>query len=180
MSAASIIVAASANAAVITGTITDWAESATVETIGDNSNSVNMYWSINTFDKGFFYGSGFTGDSDVAVATGITDVSQITDASIFSFTSGATPAVCDADCDPDGVGAFLVYRNTSTNYYAAVRVDDIRVFDINVPEAEADLTWWFQTDGSSSFAVPLPAGGLLLLSALVGLGLAHRKDSQKS
>lgn len=85
---------------VISGTITDWAESGPVIAIGDDANHVSLWWSINTLDRGWFYGSAFTGDSDVALASGVTEVTQISDACVYNFTSGAIGPFCDADCDP--------------------------------------------------------------------------------
>ena len=162
------------NASVISGTITDWQESSNIETIGDGTNHVSAWWSINTFDKGWLYGSVFTADSDVAFATGITDISQIIDASIFSFTSGSTGPHCDADCDPDVVGDFVVWKNISTNYYGVLRLDDIVGFTL------LNATWWFQTDGTADFSsasvVPVPAAIWLFGSGFLGLlGIARRR-----
>ena len=167
----------SANADVITGTISDWPESGPNETFGDGMNSVTMFWSINTFDLGFFYGSGFTDDSDVAIALGITDVTQIVDASLLTYTSSFVGPVCDADCDPLGVGTFLVYNNINTGHYGVFRVDDIVVPDGDFFSATVNGTWWFQTDGTgdfSSFSVPEP-GVLPLLAAGLFLGALMRR-----
>jgi MYXO-CTERM domain-containing protein len=161
---------ASAHATVISGTISDWSESGPVLQIGDGANHVSIWWSINTYDRGWFYGSGFTGDSDVAFASGVTDVTQITDASIYSYTSGSIGPQGDADYNANGIGDFIVWNNINTGHYGVLRLDDIDVIDLSIPLAELDGTWWFQTDGTGNF-VPTPSTLVLL-----GLGaLAARR-----
>ena len=162
----------SAHGSIIQGTITDWPESGPVLTIGDNVNPVSIWWSLNTFDKGFFYGSSFPGDSDVAFATGITDVTQIADASIYSFTNSNVGPFSDADADPDGVGDFIVWRHNTTGHYGVLRIDDIFTPTGNLLDARLNATWWFQTDGTSNF-VPVP--GTLALLALAGLMGTRRR-----
>lgn len=135
-----------AYADLVTGTIEDWVESGPLQVIGDGNNSVTLWWSSNTFDRGFFYGSAFTGDSDVAFATGVSDISEISDASVFAFTNGAIGPNCDADCSGTGVGDFIVWRNINTGHYGVLRVDDI-VGNLG----PLNGTWWFQTDGTGNF-----------------------------
>lgn len=151
------------DAEVITGTITDWPESGLVMAIGDGVNDVHAWWSISSSDEGWFYGSGFTGNSDVAHAVGVTDVRQITDASIYSYTDEVIGPFCDADCDPDSVGEFIVWRNIN-GYYGVLRIDDIVVQDIDAPEATLSGTWWFQTDGTPDFSAVSVGGSVTGLS----------------
>lgn len=137
---------------------------------------------MNTNNKGWFYGSQLTSDSDVAFATDITDISQINDASIFSFGDNFNGSHCDAECDSDGVGEFLIWRNIHTGHYGALRIDDINVLDLNSATANGEITgtWWFQTDGSANLsAVPLPAAVWLLSSGLIGLIGIKKKSSKK-
>jgi hypothetical protein len=54
------VASSSTQATIITGTISDWVESSDPLTIGDGTNHVTILWSVNTFDKGWFYGSGRT------------------------------------------------------------------------------------------------------------------------
>jgi hypothetical protein len=173
----SFLVSHSGYAAIISGTISNWEESGPVLTIGDGTNHVSLWWSINTTDRGWFYGSAFTSDSDVAFATGVTDISQITDASIFSFDTDHTGPHCDADCDPDGVGDFIIWQNTSTGHFGVLRIDDIFLAGSTLLDAQLTGTWWFQTDGTGNFsAVPLPASLPFLLSGLAAFRLmASRK-----
>jgi hypothetical protein len=165
--------------AIIGGTITDWKESGPVQTIGDNVNNVSLWWSINTFDRGWFYGSSFQpADSDVAFAEGVTDVSQISDASIFTFTDGSVGPFCDAECDPDQVGDFLVWKNINTGHFGVLRIDDIQG---NSQEATLSGTWWFQTDGTGDFtsnSVPEPLTILGSATAL-GFGALLKRESSK-
>lgn len=166
-----------AQAVLITGTITDWQESGPLQTIGDGTNSVSMFWSINTTDRGFFYGSGFTVDSDVSVAVGVNVISDIVDASTLTYTSGVVGPLCDADCAANGVGQFLVYNNINTGFYGALRIDDIVGSGL---DATLNATWWFQDDGTGSFAssaVPEPGGLALLGIGLFGMGLARLRKA---
>lgn len=178
------ILPVAANADIITGTINDWPEAGPVETIGDGFNSVSMFWSINTQDRGFFYGSGFTGDSDVTIAAGVTDVTEIVDASIYAYTSSFVGPVCDADCDAFGVGTFLIWNNIGTGFYGVLRVDDIFVPGGNdFFNATLDATWWFQTDGTgdfSSFVAPVPEPGTLALLGIGVLGMGFMRRNRKN
>lgn len=110
-----------AEAVVISGEILDWPESsASSLEIGDGINSVSLSWSVNTVDRGFFYGSIVTGDSDVALATDVTDVAQISDASVYDFTDNVIGPLCDADCDSNGVGSFTVWKNIETGHFGVL------------------------------------------------------------
>jgi hypothetical protein len=156
---------------ILTGSITDWVESSPPIVIGDGIDGVTLWWSINTWDRGWFYGSMYTDrTTDVAVATDITDVAQITDAGAFSFTDLYVGPICDADCTGTGVGTFLVFRNILTMHYGVLRVDDI--VGAGAYQAYLNATWWFQSDGSGDFSdgQSVPDVGSTLL--LLGLGLA--------
>jgi hypothetical protein len=160
---------------IISGTITGFVESGPSVPFGDAINHVTLWWSISHTDVGWFYGSSYTQvkDTDVAYATGVTDISQITDGSAFSFTSSWLGPIYDADAR-GGIGDFLVLRNIVTGHYGVIRVDDISAGGAWV--ATLDATWWFQPDGSADFSdghtvVPDPGASLLLL----GMGLAALK-----
>ena len=168
-------------ATVISGTITDWPESGPLISIGDGTNHVTLWWSINTFDKGWFYGRAVTGkDSEVAFAAGVTDINQITDASLFSFTNLYVGPLCDANCDPEGVGDFVTWRNLTSGHFGVLRIDDILTpSGQGLPKPTLDGTWWFQTDGSGSFspsAIPEPASvGLVATGLVLAATRAYRR-----
>ena len=175
----------------LTGVITNWPKGGPLVTIGDGTNNVTLWWSLNTVDKGWFYGSTFTGDSDVAFAPSITDISQITDPSRFAFTPNFVGPADDADSDPDGVGDFLMWKNIISGYFGVLRVDDIHDVPFDLSDGFLDGTVWFQTDGSGNFddvvvgpvvvgpigGEPIPEQGTLLLlgSGLLGMAGYGRK-----
>ena len=157
-----LVISARAYGDPISGTITNWPESSSPITIGDGTNSVNMWWSIaytGTPATGYFYGSSYVADSDVAVATGVTDISQLTNAAAFTYTSGTV--------GPVPAGNFILYRNTVTGYYAALLITNIAYPD------GLSGTWWFQTDGSANLSpssvVAEPSSVVLLAAGLVFL-----------
>lgn len=135
---------------------------------------VALWWSIAGFDDGWLY---VDGGHENAFATGVTDITQISDASIFDFTLDAVIGpLCDADCDPDGVGDFIVVRGAegqaNEGFYGVLRIDDVHDVDIHLPYAELDGTWWFQTDRTGDFSdavVPEPGTALLVLAGVAAL-----------
>ncbi len=145
------------HAEVIEGNITHWVDGAPIDMIiGDGINGVAVSWSINTINKGWFYGGGMFHDttSVVAHATGVNDIDQLSDASAYSFTHGWIGPICDGYCDsqdPDNSGSFVVWRNCD-GFYAVMRIDDI---DSPSPHDISNSTlsgkWWFQTDGTPFF-----------------------------
>jgi len=82
----------------------------------------------------------------MARATGVNDVSEISDASAFDFERVVGPA-CDADCATNGVGEFLIFTNTETGFYGVLRVDDV------AEDRSLDVTWWFQTDRTTDLSL---------------------------
>jgi len=163
---------------VISGNIVDWPESISRVQIGDGTNHVTLSWSINYYNKGWFYGSSYTTDSDVAFAAGVTDISQIVNASAFSFSSSVVGPLNDSDADPKGIGDFVVWKNIYTAHYGVLRIDDI-AGDWRIPGSCLSGKWWFQTDGTGDFSgtpVPEPSTFLLVGSGLVGIiGLGRFK-----
>lgn len=160
------------HAGVITGTITNWRESGPVMTIGDGTNHVAMFWSLHSpGGSGYFYGGSIwvPEGNEVSAAPTITDISQIVNAGSMSFTTGSTEYLWDGDYDPDGVGDFVVYRNTDTGHFGVLRMDDVDGYYLNA-------TWWFQTDGSGDFSsavVPEPSALSLALAGLLVLVLVR-------
>jgi hypothetical protein len=171
LAAAALSLPASAPAEVVSGMIEDWPESGDVLVLGDGVNNLPIWWSLAHYDTGYFYGRmGLSGNSEVAAATAVTDVSQITDASAFAF-GAVTAILCDPTCDPDQVGDFVVWHSLDNDHYLALRIDEIRVESLVPTIAFLDATWWFQTDGTGNFAVPEAPRPALLAVALTALAL---------
>lgn len=175
-----ILLNTAASGEIFTGSITDYQESALPPalTFGDGLHSVTLWWSVNVLDRsGYFY---MTSDTQVALATGVSSISQITDASIFSFTTGYpgpyyVGPVYDVPIT-GGLNSFIVLRNQLDGFYGVVRVDDIFRYATPINHGTynsysgLNATWWFQSDGSGSFVVPEPStlamlaiGGVLVL-----------------
>lgn len=176
-----LLIASLAQASVISGTVTsDYFDggagvptSSPIE-FGDGVHSVTSFWVAASLHRGYINGilSPEVGDlihySDVAFAVGVTDISQITDASIFSF-SHITPSLCDAICDPDGVGDFAVTRNVLDGYYGVLRIDRIDHYNDDYDTfGLLQATWWFQTDGTGNFTSPVPEPSSYLM---FGIGM---------
>jgi hypothetical protein len=165
---AALAAPAAARSEVISGVIDEWPESGADLVLGDGVSSVRISWSLSFYDTGYFYGrSGVQGNSEVVALPDVTDVAEIADASAFPFVSYPPDSVgplCDAACDPDGVGDFVVWRSLDNGHFLVLRIDDIRVDDLAQSIAFLDGTWWFQTDGTGDFAVPeAPRAGLLAI-----------------
>ena len=182
--------ASSAQATVISGAVTSGffnggAGGPTSDPIkfGDGGESITFFWQGVSSHEGFFDGTLYPDFndpitySDVAFAVGVTDISQVKDASIFSF-SDRTTLLCDAVCDPDGVGDFVVARSALNGHYGVLRIDKIDFFtDTYSSWGELHGTWWFQTDGTGNFAsaVPEPSSYLMFgIGMLVLLGYRVR------
>ena len=169
-----VAVSASAPAAVISGQIDQLPESQITQ-FGDGDHDIVFFWSIRYFNEGFCYGSAnepwWPGvNADVAIATGVTDVSQITNASQYQLVDSSI-LIHDAFYNANGIGDFVVCRNVDTGHYGVLRIDFINYIDPLLPYAEMDCTWWFQSDGTGDFSsVPEPTSLMLL-----GLGLLIRR-----
>ena len=139
---------------VITGNMTNQPDYQTY-TISDGTHSTSFLWSENIPGSTAWIYAAF--DTYVAIATGITNITQITNAADYAFlTSASNPIgpVSDAGAN-GGIGTFVILKNYLDNYYAVVRIDDVQDDDT------LNATWWFQTDGSadfSSFAPPASLG----------------------
>jgi hypothetical protein len=145
-----------ARSQLISGSVLNYSELALPHRVGDSGNHVTISWSVANANRGsgYFYGSSYNGDTDVAIATGVTDIRQITNASIYTFTDSFASSVYDAAYpDHNGIGTFVVLRNNFSRYYGVVRVDDIHPLEFE--SAGLDATWWFQRNGSANFTGPV-------------------------
>ena len=159
LAASLLILPSTANAGMITGTVSDWVESTNSIVLGDGTNEVVFGWSIRGANTGYGYGA--SSSTLVAAAAGVTDISQVTPTLISSlnFNTAISGFVSDKEADPDGVGDFVVAYNTVTGHYGAVRFDDI--VGTGSQQATLNATWWFQSDGTATFGVPTPSTALL-------------------
>jgi hypothetical protein len=108
-----------------TGTIVNLADSTTY-TVTDGTNSAEFNWSLaGPGASGYVYA---TFNTHVAVASGVTNINQITNAAAFTFVTGAFDSVGplkDAEAN-GGIGVFVILRKKNDNHYAIVRFDDVQ------------------------------------------------------
>jgi len=123
--------------------------------------NIEAWWSINRLnpDRGWFYGYNLS--TQVAHVTGVADICEIADASIYSYS--------DWSVGPVDEGDFVLFRNLNTGFYAALRVDDI--YGPSPLSATLDATWYLQENGSASFG-PCSSGKpvVVLVHGWQGLG----------
>ncbi|MBS0496469.1 MAG: PEP-CTERM sorting domain-containing protein [Proteobacteria bacterium] len=194
-----MLLISSAQAAVITGTIITWhdGEAPVLGSLRINYGDNHMFipWTSNFSIENplaYFYGSkSFTSLmfapndylTDVAFATGVTDISQITDASIFSFTDSymsGSPYFFSGDYNAvsSKSGDFIVMKNIFTGNYAALRIDSLvsnnSYSDGLYLRSILTGTWWLQTDGTGNFsfaASPVPEPSMFMLLSIGMLAL---------
>lgn len=133
---------------VTTGAVLNLNDSAFTN-ISDGTNSIQFTWSVaSPGNSGYVY---TTANADIANAPGITNVSQITNASVFTFiTSGNIGPLKDAAAN-GGIGQFFLLRHKTNGRYVAMRFDDIQA------NGKLNASWWFQSQlGQSNFGCVLP------------------------
>lgn len=126
------------------GTILGWPETGFVFHFDDHVgvvSDIQGWWSINSLnpDRGWFYGYNVT--TEVAHVTGVADICDITDASIYSYAAWSVGPVYESD--------FVLFHNLITDYYAAFRIDDI--YGPSALESYLDATWYLQEGGGVDF-----------------------------
>ena len=118
----------------------------------------------------WIYGSSYWGalPNDWAVASGVTDISQIVNASIYPLNTGYGEIFKDD----------FVVAQGDTGYWAVLKITNIS-YDASVEHYEhydADFRWWYQNDGTGNFcAVPEPSTMLFFVFGLIGLAGYGRK-----
>ena len=187
--------ATQADAEVLTGTLTDVALnefSFNSDVFGDGTNGVEFIASFGVWDPSlatgsmWFYGSEFSyvdgslTKCEIAFVPDVLDVSQITDASVFTYTKESTDtrvAVTGAPLPFGSAFGLVLMRNEITGHYGALRLDGMRVENPGSFTADGiDVTWWFQTDGTGDFSsVPAPATMPVLFLAPAMLGRRRRR-----
>ncbi len=128
-----------------TGFIDDWFESGhtfAFDNYVSNTTDIVAWWSLASSNSGWFYG--YNASTKVAIARGVTDITQVTDASVYAYE--------DWSVGPVRPGEFVLFYNTQTRYYAAFKVD--RIYQTG---ALISITWYFQADGSADFSSFSPA-----------------------
>ncbi len=152
-----------AHADIMTGTRQGNAEAVIWAPSWGDPNGVIFAVSDNDITDLWIYGSSGWGGgvNDWGIATGVTNVGQITDASIYPLNSG------------NGffqLGDFAVARG-STGYWAVLTITNIS-YDPVGQHYNAGLQWWYQDNGTADFSsVPEPSFFLLLFIALGAVGL---------
>jgi hypothetical protein len=120
-------------AAVISGTASNLPNSQ-LYLISVGPNAAELYWTaeeVNSTANIFAYTY-----TDVGIATGITNVTQITNAAVFPLQTdylASVGPVPDAAAN-GGIGTFIILRNGSSGYYAVARIDDVH-------SSQLDVTW---------------------------------------
>lgn len=188
-------VAATSHAAVLTGTMTDVGLNDfffNSGVFGDGVNGVEFiagfgWWAADIASGGmWFYGSEFNYEDDspwksqVAFVPDVLDVSLITDASAYAYTTGAldtTVAIAGGPLLFGSQSGLVLLRNEATGHYGALRLDGMRVDNPFSFDADGiSITWWFQTDGTGDFSsVPAPAAAPLFLAGALAGGRRRRR-----
>ncbi len=108
------------------------------------ASNIEARWSLATLIPpalAFFYPWNCCPGTHAAHVTGVTDIYEITDASMYTYSDWAVGAAKQ--------GEFILFYNEITGYYGAFRVDD--VYDDGTGNAVVDVTWYLQEDGSPNF-----------------------------
>ena len=132
---------------VASGSVFDWLEFSTIFDFDDHVSvaaDIEVLWSANLLDpaSAFFYVAQFP-TAEIAVAPGILHVSEVND---------ATSLIYEADwyAGPIAVGEIVFFRNETSSFYGAMRMDSVD--DSGGPQALADITWYLQQDGTADFS----------------------------
>lgn len=163
------------------GQIVNHADSSTYN-ITDGTNTVQFNWSsASPGHSGYFYA---TYTTDIALATSITNIDQVTNASTFSFKTNPFDYLGPVnDGDTTGIGQFTVLRNRSSQNYAVVRWDDVH------NDGSISATWWFQSKpGVTNFncgtppviSVPVAVTNLVAHASPGNLGLNFLTQPQRA
>jgi hypothetical protein len=181
-----VLLNTAASGEIFTGSIIDYQESAPPPalTFGDGLHTVTLWWSVNQLDRSGYFYMGL--DTQVALATGVSSINQISDASLFSFTTGYpgpyyVGPVYDVPVT-GGLNSFVVLHNQTEGFYGVVRVDDIFQYATPINHGTyssysgLNATWWFQSDGSGNFSVvPEPSTIGLITSFLLVVAIRIRR-----
>ncbi len=145
--------AVSARAIVISGPIVNLANS-TSTNLTDGTHSAEFFWSVYIADSSAYVCS--SDNTDVALATGVNNIKQITNANDYTFVTGDFNYLTDVEdaAANGGIGQFVLLRSHS-GYYAVVRIDDVMV------GPTLNATWWFQTNGTADFSSYVAPAGTL-------------------
>jgi hypothetical protein len=174
-------------AQIFSGTISNYQDSAPPPalTFGDGLHSVTLSWSVHEVNSsGYFYAQS---DTEVALATNVSSINQITDAGIFSFTTGSLDSyyigpISDVGIT-GGLNSFVVLRSNS-GFYGVLRIDDIFRYPVPINHGTyssysgLNATWWFQSNGSGNFStVPEPRTTTILAALSLGALYLRRRKS---
>ena len=142
-----------ARATVISSNIVNLANE-TSYNITDGAQSAEFFWSVYIAGQSAYVYA--TANTDVALATGVSNVTQITNASGYTFITGNFNYLTDVEdaAANGGIGQFVILRSHA-GYYAVVRLDEVTA------GSTLDATWWFQTNGTADFSSYVAPAGTL-------------------
>jgi hypothetical protein len=162
----SLLLASTAYAGPITGTVSDWPESSTFS-FGDGTHDISIFWSTRHMagGDGWFYGTG-SGDStaDFYIYRSFTDPTSVSDASLFTYSRFP---------DWAAVGDTVFFQSLA-GYYGALVLEEIYPNPAGAvfPYTFLNGTWYFQPDGSGDFTGGEPTPDLASSLLLLGMGIA--------
>jgi hypothetical protein len=158
----------------LTGSIDGLVESNAYFYWGDGINDLYQVWSVSGPDSsGWFYGSSYPwSNADVYVYSGLSDISLVTDASVFDYHDSSS--LLSGNFAVKAYEGDTVFFKGTNGYYGAWYIEDIYP-DSTVNDRDAALNgqWYFIDDGTSDFSVPEPT--TLLLLGMGGLLIRKRK-----